>query len=140
MPACFEPLSHCPLDVASRGQVMGQQFGLAFDDRDEPAAHSTRPPLITSRVAICSASRTRDQPQPPLDPRPQGRQARPLSRLHALVKMAEALGCYAEYVEESEDIRPALQRAWKKVERGMVGFVNVKTDYRARHDGSLFQP
>jgi hypothetical protein len=25
-------LSHCPLDVASRGQVMGQQFGLAFDE------------------------------------------------------------------------------------------------------------
>jgi hypothetical protein len=25
-----------------------------------------------------------------------------------------------------------LQRAWKKVEEGMVGFVNVKTDYRAR--------
>jgi hypothetical protein len=44
-------------------------------------------------------------------------------------KMAEALGCYAEYVEEPEDIRPALQRAWKKVEEGMVGFVNVKTDY-----------
>jgi thiamine pyrophosphate-dependent acetolactate synthase large subunit-like protein len=47
-------------------------------------------------------------------------------------KMAEALGCYAEYVEESEEIRPALLRAWKKVEEGMVGFVNVKTDYRAR--------
>ncbi|HTV46213.1 MAG TPA: thiamine pyrophosphate-binding protein [Stellaceae bacterium] len=47
-------------------------------------------------------------------------------------KMAEALGCYAEYVEEPEGIRPALQRAWKKVEDGMVGFVNVKTDYRAR--------
>jgi len=47
-------------------------------------------------------------------------------------KMAEALGCYAEYVEEPEDIRPALLRAWKKVEEGMVGFVNVKTDYRAR--------
>jgi thiamine pyrophosphate-dependent acetolactate synthase large subunit-like protein len=47
-------------------------------------------------------------------------------------KMAEALGCYAEYVEEPEEIRPALQRAWKKVEEGMVGFVNVKTDYRAR--------
>ena len=46
--------------------------------------------------------------------------------------MAEALGCYAEYVEEPEDIRPALQRAWKKVEEGMFGFVNVKTDYRAR--------
>jgi len=26
-------------------------------------------------------------------------------------KMAEALGCYAEYVEEPEQIRPALQRA-----------------------------
>jgi len=47
-------------------------------------------------------------------------------------KMAEALGCYAEYVEEPEAIRPALQRAWKKVEEGMVGFVNVKIDYRAR--------
>ena len=47
-------------------------------------------------------------------------------------KMAEALGCYAEYVEEPEAIRPALQRAWKKVEEGMVGFVNVKTNYRAR--------
>jgi thiamine pyrophosphate-dependent acetolactate synthase large subunit-like protein len=47
-------------------------------------------------------------------------------------KMAEALGCYAEYVEEPEAIRPALQRAWAKVEEGMVGFVNVKTDYRAR--------
>ena len=47
-------------------------------------------------------------------------------------KMAEALGCYAEYVEEPEGIRPALQRAWRKVEEGMVGFVNVKTDYRAR--------
>ena len=47
-------------------------------------------------------------------------------------KMAEALGCYAEYVEEPEEIRPALQRAWQKVEEGIVGFVNVKTDYRAR--------
>jgi thiamine pyrophosphate-dependent acetolactate synthase large subunit-like protein len=47
-------------------------------------------------------------------------------------KMAEALGCYAEYVERPEDIRPALQRTWRKVEEGMVGFVNVKTDYRAR--------
>ena len=43
-------------------------------------------------------------------------------------KMAEALGCYAEYVEEPEDTRPALERAQKKVDDGMVGFV----DYRAR--------
>jgi hypothetical protein len=30
--------------------------------------------------------------------------------------MAEALGCYAEYVEQPEDIRSALQRVWRKVE------------------------
>jgi thiamine pyrophosphate-dependent acetolactate synthase large subunit-like protein len=53
-------------------------------------------------------------------------------------KMAEALGCYAEYVEEPEGIRPALQRAWRKVEEAMVGFVNVKTDYRARVTTVLF--
>ena len=53
-------------------------------------------------------------------------------------KMAEALGCYAEYVEEPEEIRPALQRAWKKVEEGTVGFVYVKTDYRARATTARF--
>jgi thiamine pyrophosphate-dependent acetolactate synthase large subunit-like protein len=41
------------------------------------------------------------------------------------------LGCYAEYVEAPEEIRPVLQRAWREGEEGMVGFVNVKTDYRA---------
>jgi thiamine pyrophosphate-dependent acetolactate synthase large subunit-like protein len=46
--------------------------------------------------------------------------------------MAEALGCYAEYVEQPEEIRPALQRALEEGRGGMVGFVNVKTDYRAR--------
>jgi hypothetical protein len=40
--------------------------------------------------------------------------------------MAEALGCYAEYVEEPEGIRLALQRAWKKVEEGMVGFATSR--------------
>ena len=35
-------------------------------------------------------------------------------------KMAEALGCYAEYVEEPEQIGPALDRAWKKVEEGDI--------------------
>ena len=47
-------------------------------------------------------------------------------------KMAEALGCWGEYVEQPEEIRPALERAQKKVEEGMVALVNVKTDYRAR--------
>jgi hypothetical protein len=65
----------------------------------------------------------RRQPQRRLDRQPGAQQAGPRSRLHTLRQ---------EYVEEAEDIRPALQRAWKKVEEGMVGFVNVKTDYRAR--------
>ncbi len=47
-------------------------------------------------------------------------------------KMAEGLGCYGEYVEQPEEIRPALERAQKQVDEGRVALVNVKTDYRAR--------
>jgi len=47
-------------------------------------------------------------------------------------KMAESLGCYGEYVEKPEDIGPALQRAQKQVDQGMVALVNVKTDENAR--------
>jgi thiamine pyrophosphate-dependent acetolactate synthase large subunit-like protein len=47
-------------------------------------------------------------------------------------QMAEALGCYGEYVEKPEDIGPALRRAQQQVDRGRVAVVNVKTDYRAR--------
>jgi len=53
-------------------------------------------------------------------------------------KMAEALGCYGEYVERPEDIRPALDRAQAKVDEGMVALVNVRTDYRARYGGAAF--
>ena len=35
-------------------------------------------------------------------------------------------------LEQPGDIRPALERAQKKVDEGMVALVNVKTDYRAR--------
>lgn len=47
-------------------------------------------------------------------------------------KMAEALGCYGEYVEDPADLRAALERAQAKVDAGSVAVVNVKTDYRAR--------
>ncbi|MGA7972629.1 MAG: thiamine pyrophosphate-dependent enzyme, partial [Pseudolabrys sp.] len=47
-------------------------------------------------------------------------------------KLAESLGCYGEYVERPDDIRPALDRAQKKVDGGAVALVNVKTDHRAR--------
>ena len=53
-------------------------------------------------------------------------------------KMAEALGCYGEYVERPEDIRPALERGQRKVDEGMVAVVNVKTDWRARYGGVRF--
>src|SRR5439155_9434474 len=47
-------------------------------------------------------------------------------------KMAEGLGCHAEYVEQPQEIRPALERAQKQVDEGRVALVNIKTDYRAR--------
>ncbi|MBX6425864.1 MAG: thiamine pyrophosphate-binding protein [Variibacter sp.] len=47
-------------------------------------------------------------------------------------KLAEAFGCYGEYVERPEDIMPALERAQAQVDAGRVAVVNVKTDYRAR--------
>ncbi|MBT3533123.1 MAG: thiamine pyrophosphate-binding protein, partial [Rhodospirillaceae bacterium] len=47
-------------------------------------------------------------------------------------QMAEALGCYSEYVEEPGDIAAALARAQAKVDEGMVAVVNVKTDWAAQ--------
>ena len=52
--------------------------------------------------------------------------------------MCEALGGYGEYVTKPEDIRPALERAQRKVDEGMVALVNVRTDYRARYGGVRF--
>jgi len=53
-------------------------------------------------------------------------------------KMCEALGGYGEYITKAEDIGPALARAQKKVDEGMVALVNVRTDYRARFSGVSF--
>ncbi len=53
-------------------------------------------------------------------------------------KMCEAFGGYGEYVDKPEDIRPALERAQKKVDEGMVALVNVRTDFRARYGGVSF--
>jgi thiamine pyrophosphate-dependent acetolactate synthase large subunit-like protein len=53
-------------------------------------------------------------------------------------KICEALGGYGEYVTKPEDITPALERAQKKVDEGMVALVNVRTDYRARYAGASF--
>jgi thiamine pyrophosphate-dependent acetolactate synthase large subunit-like protein len=50
-------------------------------------------------------------------------------------KMAEALGCYAEYVEEPDEIRPAIERAFAS---GRPALVNVLTDWRARATTTSF--
>ncbi|MCC7107620.1 MAG: hypothetical protein IT307_20995, partial [Chloroflexi bacterium] len=50
-------------------------------------------------------------------------------------RMAEALGCYTEYVEDPAEIRPALLRAFAS-DRPAV--VNVLTDYRARAATTAF--
>jgi thiamine pyrophosphate-dependent acetolactate synthase large subunit-like protein len=47
-------------------------------------------------------------------------------------QIAEALGCYGEYVDRVDGIRPALERAQAQVDKGKVALVNVKTDWRAR--------
>src|ERR1700759_926015 len=53
-------------------------------------------------------------------------------------KICEALGGYGEYITQAEDITPALERAQRKVDEGMVALVNVRTDYRARFSGVAF--
>ena len=53
----------------------------------------------------------------------------------AFHKMAEALGCHGEYVEEPAAIRPALDRAFAC---GDPALVNVLTDWRARATTAAF--
>jgi glyoxylate carboligase len=52
--------------------------------------------------------------------------------------MAEALGCYAEYIEQPNEIRGALERAQEKVNQGNVAVVNIKTDHTARAGTQAF--
>ena len=53
-------------------------------------------------------------------------------------KMAEALGCYAEYVEQPSEIKEALKRAQEQVNKGRVAVVNIKTDHTARAGTQAF--
>jgi acetolactate synthase-1/2/3 large subunit len=53
----------------------------------------------------------------------------------AFHKMAEALGCHGEYVEQPDGIRPALERAFAA---GCPALVNVLTDWRARATTARF--
>ena len=53
-------------------------------------------------------------------------------------EVAQALGCHGEYVENPEDIRPALERAAAAVAKGQTAVVNVVTDWRARATTASF--
>jgi thiamine pyrophosphate-dependent acetolactate synthase large subunit-like protein len=53
-------------------------------------------------------------------------------------RMAEALGCHGEHVEQPADILPALRRAMAAVESGQPALVNVVTDWRARATTAAF--
>ena len=53
-------------------------------------------------------------------------------------KMAEALGCYAEYVEQPGEIKGALERAQEQINKGRVAVVNIKTDHTARAGTQAF--
>jgi acetolactate synthase-1/2/3 large subunit len=53
-------------------------------------------------------------------------------------KMAEGLGCHAEYVEEPRQIRPALERARAATLKGVPALVNVKTDPMAKATTTRF--
>jgi acetolactate synthase-1/2/3 large subunit len=53
-------------------------------------------------------------------------------------KVAEALGCYAEYIEKPEDIRGGLERAKKANAEGKVALLNVVTDAHARAQTATF--
>jgi acetolactate synthase-1/2/3 large subunit len=47
-------------------------------------------------------------------------------------RIAEALGAHGEYVEDPDEIRPALERAAAANAAGKPALVNVLTDFRAR--------
>ena len=47
-------------------------------------------------------------------------------------RLAESLGCHGEWVEQPDDIRPALERAYREVLAGRSALVNVVTDWSAR--------
>jgi hypothetical protein len=52
--------------------------------------------------------------------------------------MAESLGCCGEYVERPYEIRPALDRAQREVDRGSVALVQRQDRLpRARRHGGI---
>jgi thiamine pyrophosphate-dependent acetolactate synthase large subunit-like protein len=97
-------------------------FGLNAMELDTAARHNINVVCVISLNGGWTADPERDKP---------GREL----GYTRYDKMAEALGCHGEYVEEPSQIRPALERAFAA---GGPALVNVKTDYRARATTAKF--
>lgn len=54
-------------------------------------------------------------------------------------RMTQALGCHGEYVEQPQQIRPALERAMAQVWGGRTAVMNVVTDWCARSSTASFR-
>ena len=97
-------------------------FGLNGMELDTAARHKINVVCVVSLNGGWTADPDRDKP---------GREL----GYTRFDKLAEALGCHGEYVEEPDQIRPALERAFAA---GKPALVNVKTDYRARATTAKF--
>ena len=97
-------------------------FGLNGMELDTAARHGINVVCVVSLNGGWTADPDRDKP---------GREL----GYTRFDRLAEALGCHGEYVEEPDQIRPALERAFAA---GKPALVNVKTDYRARASTAKF--
>jgi thiamine pyrophosphate-dependent acetolactate synthase large subunit-like protein len=97
-------------------------FGLNAMELDTAARHKINVVCVVSLNGGWTADPDRDKP---------GREL----GYTRYEKLAEALGCHGEYVEEPDQIRPALERAFAADRPALV---NVKTDYRARATTAKF--
>jgi acetolactate synthase-1/2/3 large subunit len=91
-------------------------FGLNAMELDTAARHNIPVVTVISLNGGWTADPTRSKPGRDLG-------------YTAFHKMAEALGCHGELVEEPSGIRPALERAFAS---GGPALVNVVTDWKAR--------
>ena len=132
-PAQFRPLRHDGRRTALRGRRQGRQARCAGHLPAWRRLLRAERDGARHRGAAQIAVAVRDQPQRRLDRRPRtATSPAATSATRATTRWPRPWAATPNMSRTPEDIRPALQRAWKKVEEGMVGFVNVKTDYRAR--------
>lgn len=94
-------------------------FGLNGMELDTAIRHRLPVLVVISLNGGWSADPTRDKP---------GREL----GYTRFDQMAQSLGCHGEFVEQPDQIRPALERAMTQVRQGRAAVVNVVTDWSAR--------